>query len=295
MHKYVSALFEAGVVLAIALAVPLEAVAQYRVDQPAVLERATPLPVPDTAPQTAGAFRNAYTAAGKPRIALFWNIAFNDQLSDQTVTSTRTQGVENRTFSTLDKTTSGDAGAARLREGDDQRTVDKTVSTASRVTNRSVRSTNFSERDTFLLETAFTKTMQEGGVQFIDRAAIMRTTSAAAGGGGDARTIETKALLGKAELMLEILLTPDPEASAGWGFQGALKEIESGRMLGSFYSKGSPRVAALPAQYRATDKGFQRVTQQQTITIDVVGRTLALDAMAELTSVFTPVMKPRKH
>ena len=272
--------------LLILCALPTAAAAQYRADQPPVLERPTPQPMPDNSPQTINAFSAAYRMAGLPRVALFWNVALTDQLADDRVQSTRVQRSTTGSSSSIDQTTTGDAGSARLREGDDKRVSDMTIDRTTRTTNNANRGSPLQERDAFRLENAFMKSMRDGGVQFIDRAAIMRTTAANAGGGGDSRTIETQALMGKAELMLEVLLTRDQEALLGWGFRGMLRDIDSGRMLASFYSRAMPVLAPVPAQYRATDRGFTRVEMKHVVTLEDVGRTLALDTMSELKDAF---------
>lgn len=269
------------------------AIAQYRPDQPQVIERPAPPVVPDTSGQTIAAFKSAYQAAGLPRIALFWNVALTDQLADNKVQSTRVQRSTSGSSSSLDKTTQGDAGSARLRESDDKRVSDATIEHSTRTSNNANRGMPLPERDAFRLENAFMKTMRDGAVQFIDRAAIMRTTAANAGGGGDSRTVETKALQGKAELMLEVLFTRDQDAPTGWGFRGTLRDIDSGRTLASFYSRAMPMLAPVPPQYRASDRGFTRVEMKHVVTLEEVGRTLALDAMAELRDSFPTSAKRR--
>ena len=268
--------------------------AQYRSDQPQVLERPVQKPVPDTSGQTIASFRSAYQTAGLPRIALFWNVALTDQLADDKIERTRITRNASGSNSSLDKTTRGDAGSARLRESDGRQMSEVTIDRSTVTSSNANRGTPLPERDSFRLENAFMKTMREGAVQFIDRAAIMRTTAANAGGGGDSRTVEIKALQGKAELMLEILLTRDQEAPMGWGFRGIFRDIESGRTLATYYSKAMPVLPSLPPQYRASSRGFERVDMKHVVTIEDVGRTLALDTMAEVASAFPVPAKGRR-
>lgn len=281
------------VAASLSLVLPAGVMAQYRADQPRVLERPAMPEIPDTSPQTISAFSTAYRTAGQPRIVLFWNVALTDQLQDDTVQRTRVQRSTSGSSGSIDKTTTGDAGSARLRESDDKRVSDMTIDRSTLTANNANRGSPLPERDAFRLENAFMKSMREGGVQFIDRAAIMRTTAANAGG-GDSRTVESKALMGKADLMLEVLLTRDQEAPIGWGFRGILRDIDSGRLLASFYSRAMPDLAPVPAQYRATDRGFARVEGKRVVTLEDVGRTLALDTMTEVKDAFPVPARGRR-
>lgn len=281
-------------VLLVVLAQMSDTSAQYRTDQPQVIERPAQKPVADTSGPTIAAFRSSYQSAGLPRIALFWNVALTDQLADDKVDRTRITRSASGSSNSLDKTTRGDAGSARLRENDEKRVSEVTIDQSTLTSNNANRGMPLPERDAFRLENAFMKTMREGAVQFIDRAAIMRTTAANAGGGGDSRTVETKALQGKAELMLEVLLTRDQDAPIGWSFRGVLRDIDSGRTLATYYSRAMPALPTLPPQYRATSRGFERVDMKHVVSIEDVGRTLALDTMAEVTGAFPAPNKGKR-
>ena len=267
---------------AIALGIAQSAAAQYRPDQPAVIEPERPAPTEDTSPQTAGAFRSAYAAAGRPRIALFWNVELTDQLADDRVSSTRISGQSNRSTSSFEKTTTGPAGNARLTESDDKRTSEVAITNDTRTGHGGKRTTSLAESDRWQLESAFAGAMREGGVQFIDRSFIMRALAAKSGGGGDRQTVEMQALQGKADMLLEVLMTRDARTPLGWAFKVALKDVESGANLGGLYSTAVPRKPPMPASYRATEKGFERVNHQPIVTVQDIGRTLAVETMADL-------------
>ena len=259
------------------------ALAQFRAGQPPVLEPAAAPAPADRTEEIRKQFRSAYQAAGAPRIALFWNVALTDQVAEAKVQTSRIRGEDTRTVNQLDETTNGEAGSARLVDGENRRSIDLTVNRSSRSTDSAKRATPFAERDAWLLESAFTKALMEGGADLIDRSLIMRITAAQADGKDrDARTIESKALLGKADLLLDVLMTRDTDSPLGWGFRCTLREIATGRLKGSFYSKALPLVPHASPQYRATNTGFQRVDSRPVVSVELVGTQLALDTMEEL-------------
>jgi hypothetical protein len=275
------------VALLAALLVTLPALAQYRADEPRVLEPPAAQPVPDRSKEILDAFQSAYRAAGAPRIALFWNVILTDQVVEGTTSSSRMRGEKNETVNRLEQETAGEAGNSRLIDGDSRRTVDVTVNRTTRATDSAKRGTPLAERDAWLLETAFTKALMEGGANLIDRNMIVRTSALELepGKGRDQRSAEAKALLGKADVLLEILMTRDTDSPFGWGFRCSLREISSGRLRGSFYTKAALEVPKPPARFVATNRGFEASEQRPVVTIDEVGRKLALDAMDQLKGV----------
>jgi hypothetical protein len=269
--------------IALALLAAGSASAQYREQQRPVLEPPAAAQAPDRSKEILEAFQSAYRAAGAPRIALFWNVVLTDQVAEGMTSSSRVRGENNRTVNRLEQQTSGEAGSSRLVDGDDRRTSDVTVNRTSRQTDSSKRGMPFAERDAWLLEGAFTKALLEGGADLIDRNLMMRITAASVEREGrDQRTVESNALVGKADVLLEVLLTQDVDSPLGWGFRVTLRDISTGRLKGSFYAKAIPEIAKLPAQFQATSKGFERVEVRPVVTVDHVGRKLALDAMEQL-------------
>jgi hypothetical protein len=258
--------------------------AQYRANQPPVLEHPTAEPVADRSKEIIEGFQSAYRAAGAPRIALFWNVLLTDQVVEGTTSSSRIRGEDNRTVNRLEQQTAGEAGSSRLIDGDDRRSSDLTINRTSRTNDSSKRGMPLAERDAWLLETAFTKALMEGGAELIDRNLMMRITAANVDGGKDRdqRTVESKALLGKADVLLEVLMTRDTDSPLGWGFRCTLREIETGRLRGAFYTHATPVVAKPPAQFQATATGIQRVELRPVLTVDQVGKKLAFEAMQEL-------------
>lgn len=255
---------------------------QYRSDLPPVLE-----PSPSAAPRgNADAvrqrFQQQYEAAGRPRVALFWNIVLIDSVEDRTVRVDKVQGGTSSRSSGLAQTTSGLAGQGSMRESssDTQISVTRSQST-ERISENPRRSTSLAERDMWQAETGFTSMMRSAGVRLVDRSTVIRTAAARDGTGSSIRTIETKALQGKADLLMEVLLTPDPKAPLGWGFRVDLKHIDSGEIRMSMYAEAVPSDLPSPrVSYRASPQGgYERVVDTPRIGVDEIGRALGEQVM----------------
>jgi len=271
-------------VLALAFLAAGSASAQYRQEQRPVLEPPQAAQPADRTKEIIDAFQSAYRAAGAPRIALFWNVVLSDQVAEGVTSSSRLRSQKSETVNRLEQETAGEAGNSRLIDGDSRRTEDVMASRTTRATDSAKRGTPLAERDAWLLETAFTKTLMEGGANLIDRNMIVRTTALEleADKGREQRSAEAKALLGKADVLLEVLMTRDTDSPLGWGFRCSLREIVTGRLKGSFYTKALPEVPARHGRFQATNKGFERVDVRPTVGVNVVGRKLALDLMDQL-------------
>jgi hypothetical protein len=231
-------------------------------------------------------FAATYVAAGSPRIALFWNMSLSEDVVDHKVSRTSVQGGTTRSSNSLEKKTAGEAGSATLRDGDEKSTTNTTTTSGEMVTNKDKRNAPLAESDAWKLETAFATAMRTANVHFIDRSTIIRMTHAQQGkdATSDSHTIEAKALLGRADMFMEVLMAKDNEAPLGWGFRVSLTDINTGTQLASFYSTAVPNLGPAPKPYFvATNKGFEKVTPQQvSATVEDIGHALARDAMLDL-------------
>lgn len=249
-----------AVALALALATGAAAATETT---PWVLDRSsnTALPETERARDTVERFAGAYGKAGRPRIALFWNRELSDRLADTQRETLRVHGV-------------GRPGAFSV-----------TASQGAETVAAPQRSTTLSERDLWQVETEFNRKLLDAGVVLVDRATIMRLTAGAAGQpAANAQAIEMSALVGKADLFLEVLLAADASAPLGWGFRSNLKEVRSGRILGTQYLAAMPELPPAGApSYRARNGGYDRVEAEPAkVTVRAIGETLALDSMREL-------------
>ncbi len=279
----------AAVFIALIISVTANAEPQYRSTGAPVMER-TPGPKSDGGRSAFEATRRQfaadYAAAGRPRIALFWNLTLNEDVADQKVSRTSVQTDTTRSSSFMEETTAGEVGSATLRDSDESSATDTTITSGDLITNNNnKRKAALAESDAWKLEAAFATAMRTANVRFIDRSTIIRMTHVQQGKNAtsDTHTIEAKALLGKADMFMEVLMTRDNEAPLGWGFRVSLKDVNSGAQLADFYSTAEPDLGPAPEPYFvATNKGFEKVTPQMSATVEDIGRALARDAMRDL-------------
>lgn len=251
----------------------------YRDESPVmVLPKSLP-PVDSITPAIRN-FEARYKVAGKPRIALFWNVELVDSLKDKYIKTERVSGNDTATINRMEKSTTGPESTAKLIDGEEKSSFNITkTETTDQLSVNAKRNINLNERDLWKTETTFTSTMRKAGVRFIDRSAMLRTT-ALKESTENTRELETKALLGKADLLMEILMTKDPDASLGWGFKVSVRDLKSGEEKTSLYTPAHPiNNSPVQTEYKATDKGFEKFTYSKQATVNDIGVALAIDVM----------------
>lgn len=277
----------------------------YRNDTPAVLTPATVAEkdawrseTPSAA--TREAFRRAYRRAGSPRLAVFWNRAFDDHLRE---TEAAGKVVVERNLAARNEK-SGKPSTTREKEK-------WTISVENR--RNSSRPQPLSEIATFKFQSGFLQPLMEAGAKVIDRAAIMRLTEARralddpAGGVTDQRLVETVALMDRADLLIRIALSPSDKSPTGAFFDVSILEVKSGRIVARFFNdatfeQGRKSWAAVRGGYIRITKGNNAafanegegswtavrggyVREDRDIDLERMGRVLAaqtMDALAHL-------------
>jgi hypothetical protein len=134
------------------------------------------------------------------------------------------------------------------------------------------------------VENAFNRAFIGNGARFVDRSVAMRVTAHGRKLGSDpnVQEIETSALIGKADLMMEVLQTPDPDSPVGYSFRAQVKDVRSGRILASAVNNGD-NIAHGPGPMVATSHGFVR-SAPAAVTLEDVGEALATDVMDALSA-----------
>lgn len=231
--------------------------AQYRPGEPPTLPK--PAPAPDIGGQALAGFSSAYKRAGSPRIVVFWNRHFDDEVSSRYKEVTDYEEVND-----------GSGHITSRRSVGDERTTTK-------------RKSNLAEPIEWELEGAFVETMTNAGVRLVDRASIMRAQGEADGAQerANVQAIETRAITGKADIVVEILRADDPRSSAGIIFRIVARDIRNARILASFTTSGRPQTPRM-GLVAGTD-GFVRATPPAPGPDDV-GRQLAVELARNLGS-----------
>lgn len=206
------------------------------------------------APHEADRYLPAPRVPGRPRVVVFWNRTFSDDLATEYEEVTR--------FSS----DSESSGSERERSYRDSREKDVSSRSSNEGEIRSgvrrndtAKRSGLSERGDWQLETAFNNDLVGAGVNLIDRSAIVRLA------GRDStealpnqQTIETRALVGHADVLVEILQSEDADAPAGMSFRVTAKQIASGRLLAQFVTNASPPQGR--PRWVAGPSGFVRET-----------------------------------
>ena len=191
-------------------------------------------------------FKSLYAKQGKPRLAFFWNREFTDLL-------TQWFGIER--VAITDSTEFNITGKRKTTVS-----VESTTGIEKQYRRTDVRKKGPRGAEAWKFESGFLKPFLSSGAKIIDRAAIMRLKAAAMGSKRtqDIQYIETTALLGYADLLVEILFE---ETGDGPVFKMTVKTVNSGQLLTQLATLGrkdkdpkAPEVAYVP-----TASGFQPV------------------------------------
>lgn len=208
-------------------------------------------------------FRAAFDG-NTPRVAVFWNRAFDDQVSDW---RSSTRGVVSARGSLKGNVPDGNVDL----QGQSQ--------IAAQGEYRSNRTTGPAS-PAFELQSGLVSQLTEAGVTVVDRNAIMRITDNALETGDfsrlspDQRRLEMRALGEHADMLLVFRRIADDR------FEIEVLDVHSGSIRAMLSSNGVPPEKNKARQWKATDHGFQKV--EHTFTLDEIGGELALQTLASV-------------
>jgi len=239
-----------------------------REGQPEVLVPATPEAPVDDSRQLVMSFAKAYAEHGEPRIAIFWNRAFSEQLKEirKTEKVKRKETGGGKTVESQEDGTGGTVEESSVRQTEVTRErLDETVVDTG-------RREGPEERMTWVLEDAVVRALTASGARVVDRSAAMRFTVGERGADGrtvDALQTETIALLDKSDLLLEILMTNDPNAPSQLLYRVLVKEVGSARMLASAVTDGRPPAQAGKRKLQVGSSGYEPVPEPEPTVGDI--------------------------
>ena len=199
-----------------------------------------------------------------PRVAVFWNRAFDDQVSDW---RSSTRGVVSARGSLKGNVPDGNVDL----QGQSQ--------IAAQGEYRSNRTTGPAS-PAFELQSGLVSQLTEAGVTVVDRNAIMRITDNALETGDfsrlspDQRRLEMRALGEHADMLLVFRRIADDR------FEIEVLDVHNGSIRAMLSSNGVPPEKDKARQWKATDHGFQKV--EHTFTLDEIGGELALQTLASV-------------
>ncbi len=222
------------------------------------------------------AFQRAYRRAGAPRLAVFWNRVFDDRLREMEAES-RLVFKGNRVGQ------AGDASGLSHERGE------WTVSIEKRQDH--VRPQTLSGKSGFRFQSGFLRPLIEAGATVIDRAAIMRLTAAEqslvepARSTEDRQFVETSALMGRADLLIQIAVSPFEDSKTPAFLHVSIIHVKSGQVKANFFHEATPEYEGRQT-WKAVSGGYVQVTQSP--DFERMGRILAaltMDALANLESI----------
>jgi hypothetical protein len=186
-------------------------------------------------------FASAYAGNGKPKLALYWNRQLSDALNEW-YSDTR---IVNRTDSA--STMSGEINL------DKSGTTQNTTEIQRRVQDR--RRGAVSESFEWEFQDGFLAPFLEAGAVVLDRAAIVRFTGADMQNAAE-NQVEVRALQGKADYLMEILVSPNWQSTTGYELRTRILEVKSGRIVAMVNSKNLKEWNP-EKQVTVSDRGFE--------------------------------------
>jgi hypothetical protein len=241
--------------------------------------------------ELASNFLTAYKQEGEPKIAIFWNKKFDDQLSQWSATSRISTTGETST-DTKDKFEPNSANEGYVRNTSGGSRIVEAKYTEEKI--EAKKRDGFGELNDFSFSGGFVQSLLESGVYIIDRDAIMRLMqrdSAKSSGAemiSDAKKIETDALLGYADLLAEIVFSKEFSAASPMNreFLVTVKEISTGRLITMFRSSAMPSNIN---KFKASESGYDSVNvnlKDGSFRPELAGEQLAYELMQKLVKIW---------
>ncbi|MCG8504827.1 MAG: hypothetical protein MI755_09495 [Sphingomonadales bacterium] len=208
------------------------------------------------------------------RIALFWNKEFTDSL---------TTGYKSHARATASLRTDVYRGSEPGHGVQVSKGVTEVVTGAKRLEEPDRE--QLAESTDWAIEGAFSDRLIIAGATLVDRNVIMRTLGKGESYGPlpDIQSIETSALLDKADLLMEVLVTEDASSLTGLRFRVSVTNIESGRVTVRHVTVAAPLRPPPQAVWQPTENGYEKIfLEPPPISAEEIGHTLAEELLAKL-------------
>ncbi|MDB5798251.1 MAG: hypothetical protein JWP36_2153 [Paucimonas sp.] len=222
-----------------------------------------------------GAFNRAYARKKKPKVAVLWNREFTDVLEQS---QARQIKIETDGHAL---TTRNDSGYGRSVRTQDSRS---TVITSQDTRETQQRRSGPSDRVELQMRSAFIQTLSSAGLRLVDRNVTMRVAATRKKEGStDSQRLEAESLSRAAEILMEVLCTPDTSAPLGWSIFLSAKRLGDGVILTEGYLEGTPPAPG-EKRYVADPRGdFREVMETKVLTPRTLGQQAAEQALRQLT------------
>lgn len=237
-------------------------------------------------------FAASYARHGKPRLALYWNRQLSEALTDW-YSDVR---VVNRTES--NSAMSGEMTLNQSSNSQNSLEIQRRAQDSRRGTT--------TESFEWEFQDAFLAPFLEAGATVVDRAAMVRLTAADMPAEGE-KTIEVRGLQGKADYLMEILVSPNWKSTTGYELRARILDVGTGAIVAMVNSRNlkewNPEKPVLATgtgfvdpnqdddddsfgpqgedKYKATGAGFQQ--RRKPPKLSKIARNLAYNTMNGLT------------
>jgi hypothetical protein len=248
---------------------PMTLDAPVRVDQDAI---------------TRDRFAARYRQARSPRMVVFWNREFTDEVESDYEQYTRAESRTDVDVSGRRRSYYDYGSAVTDTNAGGSATSSVEIRSGRERVNDGRRGSLVSQAEDQDIEIAFTGALQSAGVRLADRASLMRRQGRGVRSSDpNVQTIETDAVLGNADLVLEVTQVPDARRTDGISYRVLVRDVSAGTVVGSITTSGRPPKRVMP--YVAGSSGFVRAVQPEPDASDI-GRQIAIETMAMLSRKF---------
>jgi len=222
---------------------------------------------PDAAPEAVAEFREAYGAAGSPKLVVYLNRELSADVREWRTDSRLVVSGTGR-FSAEAGAAAGSAGLshtgveggiAAVGAAVEAEAEGEGATMAEQRHNASPERERPGEAWMWAFEEGFINALLDSGAIVIDRATILRDTATSAPGDdrfnpASVKMIEMEALRQHADVLIELLVSPSSASPYGYEFRASAKEIATGRILANVTSIPKHRDKGI----YVTERGFER-------------------------------------
>lgn len=225
---------------------------------------------------TAKRFSAAYSAKGKPKIAIFLNRTLSDEV---------------REWRNLGRIViAGDGSISKRNEtltNVEESTVKGPLSIGAQ-TQMEIGGARINPAEGYMwsYEDGFMQPFLRAGAYLVDRATIMRLTSLEFDQKSTndlaVKNVEMRSLVNKADIYVELLISAFPSSNFGYEFRAVVKEVKTGRIMASSTSLNWDKDKFSPKKIITTAAGYEISNKKDLPRLQDVTQELAIDVMNSL-------------
>lgn len=211
-----------------------------------------------------------YKKQGEPRIAILWNKEFDATVSEWELSPAQLKYAESLRIETNNDSLKADFESQSTL-------IKKRYSTKRR---------SPIELDFEAFKTSFITTLLKANLNLIDRDTIIRLKGSSLSGKQatyqiDSKNLETQALIGHSDYIMELLFIPTPKSALGYSASVEITDITTGSVIAKLINDlPTPKYEK---EWQASKTGFAlKIAQIDPPSFTLVGESLARDTLVRL-------------